>query len=187
MVDRGAARRSRPGSMPSLHRVAPSPPGPPPSAISSRAPLEKGIAPVAARFFSTLTVPPATPAPLLPSVSCRGIPPEAARDRRSRPSTETSPSQADPAAPPSCTASVRPRRSRLARHLPLFLRELSPPISPRLNARLDAAGRASPPPRGDHGRCARPTPRPSRPGRVAVGSRARPPCHRTRAGFARAP
>jgi hypothetical protein len=37
------------------------------------------------------------------------------------------------------TASVRPRRFRLARHLPLFPRKLSPPDSPHLIARLNAA------------------------------------------------
>jgi hypothetical protein len=53
-------------------------------------------------------------------------------------------------------ASVRLHQSHLARHLPLFLRDLSPPVLPHLVARLDAVGHASPPPRmwpprGDHG------------------------------------
>jgi hypothetical protein len=87
---------------------------------------------------------------------------------------------------------VCPRRFRLARHLPLFPRELSPLDSPHLIAQLNAADYASPspcvwPPRGDHGRCARPPPRSSRPGRVAAGPRDRPPCHRTRASFACVP
>jgi hypothetical protein len=69
----------------------------------------------------------------------------------------------------SCTISL------LARCFPLFLHELSPPISPYLAARLDAVGRASPqsrvwPPHGDHGRCARVALRPSQPGRVATGT-----------------
>jgi hypothetical protein len=100
-------------------------------------------------------------------------------------------------------ASVRPRWSRLSRHLPLFLRESSPPVSPHLVAWLDAADHASPPPRvwpprGDHRRCAHAAPRLSRAGRVAAGPRqsgreavtascrSRPPCPiglRPRAGF----
>jgi hypothetical protein len=73
-------------------------------------------------------------------------------------------------------SSLRPRRSRLARHLPLFLRELSPPVSPHLVTRLDVADRDSPPPhawppRGDHRRCVRAAPHLSRPSQVAAGPR----------------
>jgi hypothetical protein len=87
-------------------------------------------------------------------------------------------------------ALVRPRRFCLARHLPLFPRELSPMNSPHLIAQLDAGGHASLPPCawppcGAHGWCARSTLCPSRPGLVAVGLCGRPPCHCTWAGFAR--
>jgi hypothetical protein len=89
------------------------------------------------------------------------------------------------------TASEHPRQFRLARHLPLFPRELSLPDSPHLVARLDAARHASPPlrawpPRGEHGWCTRSAPHPSQPGQVAAGPCGRPPCHRTQAGFTRA-
>jgi hypothetical protein len=55
----------------------------------------------------------------------------------------------EPTPPPHrlADASVHLRQSRLAQQLPLFLRELSPPVSPHLVARLDATGRTSPPPR----------------------------------------
>jgi hypothetical protein len=75
--------------------------------------------------------------------------------------------------PPSRAASSAPsshrRRFRLARHLPLFLRELSSPDSPHLIARSDVAGRASLTPHGDHRRRVRSAPCPSRSGRLAVG------------------
>jgi hypothetical protein len=81
----------------------------------------------------------------------------------------------EPTSPPHrrATASVRPRRFCLARHLPLFPCKLSRSDSHHLVTWLDAAGRASPtprawPPRSDHGQRA-----PSRAGAGQAGLAAR--------------
>jgi hypothetical protein len=81
------------------------------------------------------------------------------RGHRRPPEPPPSPEHRRPESPPPprrrATASVRPRRFCLARHLPLFPRELSPLNSPHLVTRSDATYRANPtprawPPHGDH-------------------------------------
>jgi hypothetical protein len=69
----------------------------------------------------------------------------------------------EPTPPPRrhATTSVHHHRYHLAWCLPLYLRELSPLVSPHLITRLDTTGHNSPPPRGDHSRCACVARRPS--------------------------
>jgi hypothetical protein len=124
----------------------------PPSAVSSSRPLKRVLPPS----------PPTFPAPLLlfrsnhaidnplslPFLAAGPPPPSRLPEiARAAPPPKHHRPKSTPPPHRHATALVHPRRSRLARHLPLFLRELSPPVSLRLIAQLDAAGRASPPPR----------------------------------------
>jgi hypothetical protein len=151
--------RSGSGPTPSLcpedpHIMDPPPLSPRCAPLKGRCPRRRPLFP-RHRFFFAPTTPLSTPPPL-PSISCRRMPPlrlpeiagAAPLPKHRRP---------EPTPPPRrrTVVSVRPRRSRLARHLTLFLCEVSPSISPCLVTQLDAAGHASPPPRtwpprGDH-------------------------------------
>jgi hypothetical protein len=119
--------------------------GPPPPSICrlptapfKRVPPPDFSVPAPPCHFRSDAPPTATSPPPLVA----GPPPKAADDRRSRPPPERR--HPEPISPPrrSAAGSVHPCQFRLARHLPLFPRELSPLNSLHLVTRLDAAGRA---------------------------------------------